>query len=249
VIAWLLLRIGQRAIRRLASRAGRPGTRGLLQRLEDRTGFDFADDLDPIVEQRRTRRTDALGALAVSAITVIVWSIAVMMILDQFGINLAPVIASAGIVGVAVGFGAQDLVKDFLSGVFILAEDQYGLGDIVDVGEATGVVEGVSLRSTRLRDVQGTLWHVPNGEIRRVGNMSQGWARSLMDISVAYDADLTDAKRIMLAAATEMSEEEEWKPKFLEAPEVWGVEDLSADGVTIRMVIKVLRGEDAVERL
>jgi small conductance mechanosensitive channel len=127
--------------------------------------------------------------------------------------------------------------------VFILAEDQYGLGDIVDVGEATGVVEGVSLRSTRLRDVQGTLWHVPNGEIRRVGNMSQGWARSLMDISVAYDADLTDAKRIMLAAATEMSEEEEWKPKFLEAPEVWGVEDLSADGVTIRMVIKVLPGE------
>jgi hypothetical protein len=139
---------------------------------------------------RRERRTTALAALASSVLTVVIWTIAVMMILDQFGFALAPVLASAGIVGVAFGFGAQDLVKDFLSGVFILAEDQYGLGDTVDVGEASGVVEGVTLRSTRVRDVNGTLWHIPNGEIRRVGNQSQGWARSLLDVEVSYDTDL-----------------------------------------------------------
>ncbi len=242
LIAWLLLRFAKAAIERSVSGVGRAQP-GWLQRIEDRTGIDFADDVDPILQVRRERRAAALGALAGSVLTVVIWSIAVMMMLDQFDINLAPIIASAGIVGVAVGFGAQDLVKDFLSGVFILAEDQYGVGDVVDVGDATGAVEGVTLRTTKVRDVEGTLWHVPNGEIRRVGNKSQGWARTLIDVDVAYDSDLDAATRVMLETATAMAEEDAWAPKFLEVPEVWGVEQLGADGITIRMVIKVHPGE------
>ena len=242
VVAGIVIRLGRAALTRAARRGG-DGEPGILQRLEDRTGIDFADDLDPVALIRRERRATALAALAGSVLTVVIWTIAVMMVLGQFGIDLAPVIASAGIVGVAIGFGAQDLVKDFLSGLFILAEDQYGVGDVVDVGEATGVIEGVTLRTTRLRDVQGTLWHVPNGEIRRVGNMSQGWARTLIDISVAYDTDLDMAKRVILETAQLMAEDDDWSPKFLEPPEVWGVEDLAADGITIRLVIKVLPGE------
>lgn len=237
VLASLALRIGRAAIRRSVDRVKR-GQPAWIQRLEDRPGTD-----DPILQVRRERRTTALAALASSVLTVVVWTIAVMMILDQFGIALAPVIASAGIVGVALGFGAQDLVKDFLSGVFILAEDQYGLGDTVTVGEASGVVEGVTLRSTRIRDVNGTLWHIPNGEIRRVGNQSQGWARSLLDVDVAYDADIDLATRTISRVAADMADEEPWSRMFLEAPEMWGVERVSADAVTLRLVIKVLPGE------
>ena len=112
------------------------------------------------------------------------------MMLSELGVNIAPIIASAGIIGVALGFGAQTLVKDFLSGIFMIFEDQYGVGDVVDVGEASGTVEAVSLRVTRLRDVNGTVWYVRNGEILRVGNMSQNWARTVLDVHVDYDEDL-----------------------------------------------------------
>lgn len=237
VLAALALRLGRAGITRSVQRVQR-GQPAWMSRIEDR-----AEDDSPIVRVRRERRANALGALATSVLTVVVWTIAVMMILDQFGVALAPVIASAGIVGVALGFGAQDLVKDFLSGVFILAEDQYGLGDTVDIGEASGVVEGVTLRSTRVRDVNGTLWHVPNGEIRRVGNQSQGWARALLDVDIAYGADVDQATSVMMGVATDMAAEERWAQLFLEEPEVWGVEGVSADAVTVRLVVKVLPGE------
>jgi moderate conductance mechanosensitive channel len=237
VLASLVLRIARAAIRRSVERVKR-GQPAWIQRLEDRSGSD-----DPILRVRRERRATALAGLASSVVTAVVWTIAVMMILDQFGFALAPVLASAGIVGIALGFGAQDLVKDFLSGVFILAEDQYGLGDVVDVGEASGVVEGVTLRSTRVRDVNGTLWHIPNGEIRRVGNQSQGWARSLLDVEVAYDTDLASATEAILAVATTMSHEQPWDALFLEEPEMWGVERLGPESVSLRLVIKVVPGE------
>lgn len=237
VLAALALRLGRAAITRSVQRVQR-GQPAWLSRIEDRP-----EDDSPIVRVRRERRATALGALATSVLTVVVWTLAVMMMLDQFGVALAPVIASAGIVGVALGFGAQDLVKDFLSGVFILAEDQYGLGDVVDVGEASGEVEGVTLRSTRIRDVHGTLWHIPNGEIRKVGNQSQGWARSLLDVEIAYGADIDRATAVMLDVATSMADDDAWAGMFLEAPEVWGVERVSADAVTLRLVIKVLPGE------
>jgi Mechanosensitive ion channel len=152
--------------------------------------------------------------------------------------SLGPLIAGAGIVGVAVGFGSQNLVRDFISGIFMLMEDQYGVGDVVDAGPATGTVEGVGLRTTRLRDVNGTLWHIPNGEIRRVGNRSQGWARALVDVEVAYSTDLDDATRTIEQVAHDLAADPHWASKILEQPEVWGVEELGPDGIRVRLGAK-----------
>lgn len=234
VIAWAATRLLKRLLRRT------------IKRMKDKPAdgpLSFGDGL-PIMSTRRTQRLDALSAVMSSGIAVVVWSIAVLTVLSStFGINIAPLLAGAGILGVALGFGAQDLVKDVLSGLFMLAEDQYGVGDVVDVGEALGVVEGVGLRSTRLRDVTGTLWHVPNGEIRRVGNMSQEWSRALLDIGVAYNSDVDQAAAVIKGVADTMAAEEAYRYLFLADPEIWGVEDLSADSVVIRLVIKTLPGE------
>ena len=160
------------------------------------------------------------------------------MVLTELGVNVAPIIASAGIVGVALGFGAQSLVKDFLSGIFMIFEDQYGVGDVVDLGEASGTVEAVSLRVTRLRDVNGTVWYVRNGEILRVGNMSQNWARTVLDIDVAYGEDLAKVRRVLQEVAHDLWEDEDFKGLIIEEPEVWGVEALDPDGVTVRVTLK-----------
>ena len=138
-----------------------------------------------------------MGDLLKSVITGVLIAIFGTMILSQLGVNIAPIIASAGILGIALGFGAQSLVKDFLSGIFMIFEDQYGVGDVVDVGEASGTVEAVSLRVTRLRDLDGTVWYVPNGEILRVGNKSQNWSRAVVDVGVGYDEDLARVKRVL----------------------------------------------------
>ena len=192
---------------------------------------------------RRATRADALGTLLRSLANVIVLTIAVFMILGVFGINLAPLIAGAGIIGLAVGFGAQDLVSDFLAGVFMLAEDQYGIGDVIDAGEGiVGVVEGISLRTTEVRDVSGTLWHVPNGQITRIGNMSQEWARTLLDVGVSYDTDIDQASEVIKGVADEMAGEEGYAVDFLGEPEIWGVQNLGADSVDIRLVIKTTPG-------
>ena len=148
-------------------------------------------------------------------------------------------IAGAGIGGIALGFGAQSIVKDFLSGLFMLIEDQYGVGDVIDIGPATGTVEEVSLRSTTLRDVYGTVWHIPNGEILRVGNYSQLWSRALIDVEVAYDVDLRYAQGVIQRVADEMWDDPEWGgDELMERPEVWGVQNLGASGVAIRLVVK-----------
>ena len=116
------------------------------------------------------------------------------MILGDMGLNLAPVLASAGVLGVAIGFGAQNLVQDFLAGIFMLLEDQYGVGDVIDVGGTSGTVEAVSLRITRMRDVNGVVWHVRNGTISKAGNKSQGWARAVVDFPVPYRHDIPQVR-------------------------------------------------------
>jgi small-conductance mechanosensitive channel len=171
----------------------------------------------------------------------VIYTVATFMILGEIGINLGPLIAGAGIIGVALGFGSQSLVKDFLSGVFILVEDQFGVGDIVDLdGQTSGTVDAVSLRTTRLRSVDGTLWHVPNGEIRRVGNKSQHWSRALIDIEVAYDTDLDHAEAVIARVADEIATGD---ADVIEQPEVWGVEQLGANGIVIRLVVKTRPSE------
>jgi small conductance mechanosensitive channel len=189
---------------------------------------------------RAAARAKTLAQVLRSVATAVIWSIAAVTILGELGINLGPLIASAGIAGIALGFGAQSLVKDFLSGFFMLVEDQYGIGDIVDLGEASGVVEEVSLRTTRVRDVNGTVWHVPNGAIVRVGNKSQQWARALLDVNVAYDTDVDEAERLIKETADELWHDDEWADVILEEPEVWGVEQLASDAIHIRLVVKTM---------
>jgi moderate conductance mechanosensitive channel len=238
VVTLGLLWLVRRTIRRAVARAKDPDT-GRGRRLRSR----FGDEGKVQHSVRRAQRADALGALATSIAGVVLWTLALFMVLGTVGITLGPLIAGAGIFGLALGFGAQGLVRDFISGVFMLIEDQYGVGDIVDVGEAAGVVEGVTLRTTRIRDVEGTLWHVPNGEIRRIGNMSQQWARVLLDVSVSYATDVDHAIRIIEAVAVAMFEEEDYRDLFIESPDVWGVQTLAADSVDIRLVIKVKPAE------
>jgi small-conductance mechanosensitive channel len=230
--AWVANRLVRRAIRRLVEHMTDDGGLAALKApgALARTG--------EIPSLRRVQRAETVGALLKSIASFSIWTLAGLMALGTVGLDLGPLIAGAGIVGVAVGFGSQNLVRDFISGIFMLMEDQYGVGDVVDAGPATGTVEGVGLRTTRLRDVSGTLWHIPNGEIRRVGNRSQGWARALVDVEVAYSTDLDDATRTIERVAHELYVDERWASKILEQPEVWGVEELGPDGIRVRLVAK-----------
>lgn len=227
--AWVIIRLIRRATRRVLERTSR----------RDSDGYR-----DPGVAGRRYQRIEALSAVFSSMVAVVIWSVAWLVILAAtFGVSIAPFLAGAGIVGIALGFGAQDLVKDFVSGIFMLAEDQYAVGDLINVVGAEGRVEKVGLRSTRLRDVNGVVWHIPNGEIRKVGNLSQEWSRVLLDVGIGYSSDIELATSILKRTADEMAEEATYNRLFLSAPEVWGVQDLGADAVVIRLVIQTIPGE------
>src|SRR6266566_977406 len=190
--------------------------------------------------ERRRQRAYALGSILRSISSAVIFGIAGIYILGDHGLNLAPVLASAGVLGVAVGFGAQSLVKDFLSGIFMLVEDQYGVGDVIDAGQATGTVETVGLRVTRLRDINGVVWHVRNGAIDRIGNESQGWSRAVIDLPVEYSQDIPRVRELMKEAAAAMWAEPRWQPVIVEEPEVWGVQALSGNAVVMRLVAKTV---------
>ena len=187
---------------------------------------------------RRAQRARGLGSLLKSLVTGLIFGIVTVMVLSEVGMNVAPILASAGVLGLAIGFGAQTLVKDFLSGIAVMIEDQYGVGDVVDLGECSGTVEHIGLRITRLRDVDGTVWYVRNGEILRVGNQSQNWARTVLDINVPYGQDLHHVRGVLEDVAHGLWEDEEYKNVVIEEPEVWGVQDLTPDGVTVRVTLK-----------
>jgi small conductance mechanosensitive channel len=191
-----------------------------------------------LVDERRKQRVRALGAILRSAASVTIFSIAGFAVLGDLGINLAPLLASASVVGVAVGFGAQSLVRDYLAGIFMLVEDQYGVGDVITVGNATGTVENVTLRTTSLRDVNGIVWHIRNGAIETLGNESQGWARAVIDFPVPYEADLTSIRTLLAETGERMWNEPTWRSVMLEAPEVWGAQQISGSEVTMRIVVK-----------
>lgn len=237
LLAWIVSRLLSRAIDRFTIRVTNPSAASeALGKIRRRAGSMVVDAT--ALSTRAAARAKTLAQVLRSVTTGVIWAIAAMTILGELGIDLGPLIASAGIAGVALGFGAQSLVKDFLSGFFMLVEDQYGVGDIVDLGEASGTVEEVSLRVTRLRDVNGTVWHVPNGAITRVGNKSQQWARALLDVNVAYGTDVDLAQRLIKQTADELWHDPEWSEMVLEEPEVWGVEQLALDAIHIRLVVK-----------
>ena len=234
LLAWLASMLARRAIRRF--------TRGLGHvRVDVGTAVDRSPGTllrTHPANTRATQRAETVGALLGSVATFLIWTVAVLMAFGELGLELGPLLAGAGIVGVAVGFGAQNLVRDFISGIFMLIEDQYGVGDVIDAGPATGTVEGVSLRTTRLRDIEGNVWHIPNGTIARVANKSQQWSRSLLDLPVPYDTDTEKALALMREVAAAIWHDDAWSKSLLEEPEVWGVENLGTDGLTIRLAAK-----------
>lgn len=244
VVAFLVSRLLRSAINRFGRRlAHRSADR--LAKIERRTPRLAHRDGRPVVVQasngtgRGEQRVDTVVAVISSLATVVVWATATIMILGLFNVSLAPLFAGAGVVGVALGFGAQSVVADFLSGFFMLFEDQYGVGDVVDLGEASGTVENLSLRTTTIRDVNGTVWHIRNSEILRVGNKSQLWSRAVLDIDVAYDTDLRRAEGIIQRVADDLWQDPDFTDgDIIDPPEVWGIERLGADGVTIRLVVK-----------
>lgn len=249
VIAWIAGRVSRRYVDRLVHRIVSPPTPS--SRLLFIPGLQGADHAlsDPELREREERvrlrkeaRAASISAVMTSTISVAIWVLAVMLVLGELGVDLAPLIAGAGIAGVALGFGAQALVKDCISGLFMLLEDQYGIGDVVDLGEASGTVEEVALRTTVLRGIDGTVWHVPNGEIQRVGNKSQHWSTALIDIDVAYDADLDAVSDVMQRVADDVCARHEISSSILDAPQVLGVETLGADGITLRMTVTTTPG-------
>lgn len=189
--------------------------------------------------QRRRQRAHTLKAVMNSTITIIAVVIVVVAVLTVLGVPVGPIIASAGIAGVALGFGAQSLVKDVLSGFFMLLEDQYGVGDIVDLGEAVGTVEEVGLRSTRLRSTNGTVWYVPNGEIQRVGNMTRLWSRVMIEIRFTYDTDMEEARKAMLDAVASAREDADINEAILSEPEVPGIESFEYNSFMLRLMVQV----------
>ena len=218
----------------------------LLRPLRDRSSSTVQG---AILNERRKQRANTIGSVLKSAVSVLILTWFVLSVLDVLGINVAPFIASAGIVGVALGFGAQNLVRDFLSGIFMLLEDQYGVGDVVDLGEATGTVESVGLRVTTIRDINGTVWYCRNGEVLRVGNMSQGFAVAVLDLPVSHTANIEEACAVADRAAASLVESGNFDSDILEPPQMLGVNAVSADTVTIRVTIKTRPGRQwAVQR-
>ncbi len=240
VLAFVIRTVVNRFITRATRRAANGGAGAGIANGRARTAVLGAFGDPAVLLERRRQRSETVGSIARSITSIVVFGIAFVTVLGELGINLAPIVASAGVIGLAVGFGAQNLVKDFLSGIFMLLEDQYGVGDVIDVGPATGTVESVSLRTTRLRDVEGSVWYVRNGEITRVANKSQTWSRAVLDIPLSYDTDVSRARDVLKRTADELWADPRWAAVVIEEPEVWGVEEMSADGYSIRMVVKTL---------
>jgi small conductance mechanosensitive channel len=193
----------------------------------------------PIEKARVVQRTKTMGSVLTNFITWAISIVAVIQVLGELGVAVGGLIAGAGIIGAAIGFGAQSLVRDLITGLFIVLEDQYGVGDIVDLGEVKGNVEAVGLRVTQVKDFEGTLWYVRNGEIARVGNKSQGWSRVVLDLALEIDADRAKATKALLDSATKVSARADFKAAIVSKPEVWGVHAFSGDEVVLRLVMQV----------
>ena len=237
VIAAIIVSAVVRLVIRKVTRGIARGTQSRIVKKLDRGRPRWVQD-SGLASQRQSQRASTIGSVLSSVSTVVIWAVAILMIVSELGYNVAPVLASAGIAGVALSFGAQSLVKDYLSGIFMVAEDQLGIGDSVDLGEAVGTVENVGLRVTQVRDVKGTLWHVRNGEILRVGNQSQGWARCVLDIPVPYDTNIDLVADMIEHEALLVRDDPDVGPSIVADPEVWGVENISGESITIRLAVK-----------
>jgi len=193
----------------------------------------------PLADMRLVQRTRTLGTILQNIVNVMLVVIAIILIVNALNSSLlGSLTLLTAAVGAGLGFGAQNIVKDVLNGIFLVAEDQIGIGDVVDLGLASGVVEYVSVRITQVRDVNGTLWYVRNGEVTRIGNMSQGWARAIIDLGVPADSDLEQVEHIMLETAQGLAKDPKWRTRIVEKPELWGLESIDGDALVVRIVVK-----------
>jgi small conductance mechanosensitive channel len=220
------------ALTRLVPRLARRLARGLQLRSPVRLPSPRADG-----------RTATIASVMASIFRVVVWVVAVLSILGIFGVNLAPFVATATVIGATVGFGAQALVRDFLSGVLILAEDQYGVGDSITVADTSGTVEGLNLRTTRVRSLDGVVWYIPNGEIRKVGNSSDAYNQAVVDTLVPPGTDLVRAGEVMEDEARTVVADPAWRDVVLAEPVFLGAVSQGTDGVTLRLVVRTQAGQ------
>ncbi|CAN7298577.1 mechanosensitive ion channel [Microbacterium sp. LjRoot45] len=229
LLAWILRLVIRRVVKRIVagakSKANVDDTRAI--------------EASPLAQVRLVQRTRTLGTILQNIVNVTLVIIALFLSVQVINENILGSFALlSAAIGAGLGFGAQNIVKDVLNGIFIVAEDQIGIGDVVDLGLATGIVEYVSVRITHVRDVNGTLWYVRNGEITRIGNMSQGWSRVIIDLAVPANAVIEDVEKAMLDSAKGLAKDPKWRTRVIEQPEVWGLESVSGDALVIRLVMK-----------
>ncbi len=229
VLSWLLRLVIHRVVKRIVEGAKSKANVDDTQALER----------SPLASVRVVQRTRTLGSILQNIVNVTIVIVALMLIVLIVNRDiLGSLTLLSAAIGAGLGFGAQNIVKDVLNGIFIVAEDQIGIGDVVDLGLATGIVEYVAIRVTHVRDVNGTLWYVRNGEITRIGNMSQGWSRVIIDLAVPVDADIPTVEKAMHDAAKSVYKDPKWRTRVLEQPEVWGLESITGDALVIRLVMK-----------
>ena len=229
VIAWLLRILIRRIVNRIVTGAKNKA------RVDDTQALERS----PLASARLVQRTRTLGTILSNIVNVLVGVIAIILVVNALfpGILGSFALLTAAL-GAGLGFGAQNIVKDVLNGIFIVAEDQIGIGDVVDLGLATGIVEYVSVRVTHVRDVNGTLWYVRNGEVTRIGNMSKGWSRVIVDVTVPADADVDDVEKRMLDAATGLAKDAKWRTRITGYPELWGLQSVADETLVLRIVMK-----------
>lgn len=233
LVSWLWKRFVRRTTKTLTDSA-------IAQRL---AGADGTTRNERLAVERHKARTNAVAGLLISTGTFVIVTIAVLVGLAQIGVNVTPLIASAGVAGIAIGFGAQTIVRDFLSGVFMILESQYGVGDVVTVNGVTGTVEDVGLRITRLRDVEGTLWYVTNGSVTELGNRSQGWSLAVVDVPVGYGADLAEVKQILYDVASGLQDDPHWTARIMSDEPQVAVESMTPLGVTVRIRLHTMHDQ------
>ena len=236
LVSWAIRRFVRRyesEIHRRVERARRLGTGGTRR-----------------AETRRLQRLHAIGGAVRSGFAILIGFSAFLVAVAQF-VDLGPILAGAGLAGIVIGFGAQQVIGDLLAGFSMLVEDQYGVGDWIDIDGKSGEVEKVGLRATSFRDLDGTVWHVPNGQVAMVGNLSQRWARATLEIPLPLDVDLTEARRIVSRVAHGLAADERWADDIIGEPEIWGVTEWSERGLRLRLVVptRPLRNWDVNRQL
>ena len=244
IIALVATKVSTMAIRKLVAKATSRATK--IHVADLRNLNDSEEVSDQLLENRVSQRAHALGTLGHSIAVIGIWSISTMMIMAELGINVGPLLASAGILGVVLGFGAQTLVADYLAGISMTLEDQLGVGDVVDCGIVLGTVDEVALRYTRIRDFYGVLWYVRNGTISFVANQSQGWTYAIVDIALKYNADLANVRQVINEEGQHIALDSSYDTVFMDPPEYAGLQDVRGDAVVVRVMAKVVPDQQFV---